>query len=75
MTIEENNNLVDLASKKKDGVYSKKPYTYAVKNGRFIVYADYCGNVFRCFRGFNQHIGKVQRYEVRPTLTKIIKEL
>ncbi|MDM1294283.1 hypothetical protein HX021_08225 [Sphingobacterium sp. N143] len=75
MTIEENNNIVDLASKKKDGVYSKKPYTYAVKNGKMVAYADYSGDVYRCFRGFNSHIGKVQKYEVRATLTKIIKEL
>jgi hypothetical protein len=75
MTIEENNNLVDLASKKKDGVYSKKPYTYAVKNGKMVAYADYCGYVFRCYRGFNTPLGKVQRYEIRKTLSDIIKDL
>lgn len=75
MTIEENNILVDLASKKKDGVYSKKPYTYAVKDGRMIAFANYFGEVYRCFRGFTSFICKVQRYEIRPTLTKFIKEL
>ncbi|MNK26421.1 hypothetical protein D3C87_447570 [compost metagenome] len=75
MTIEENNILVDLASKKKDGVYSKKPYTYAVKDGRMIAFADYGGNIFKCYRGFNGILGKVQRYEIRQTLNKVIKEI
>ena len=75
MTIDENNFIVDLAAKKKDGVYSKKPYTYAVKDGKFVAYSDYSGFVFRCYRGFNTFLVKVQRYEIRATLSKILKDL
>lgn len=71
MTITERNNLVEIAKTKANGVYSKKPYKYAVKNGALIGYSDYFGNIYRCFSSFDSPAGKVERYNI----TKALKEL
>lgn len=51
MTVTERNNLVEICKTKKDGVYSKKPYKYAVKNGGLIGYSDYYGIFIDVFHG------------------------
>lgn len=75
MTITERNQLVDISKTKRDGVYSKKPFTYAVKDGRMVAYSDYFGNLYRCFSSFNQFLFKVERHEIRNYLKDIIKSL
>lgn len=74
MTIDERNDLTEIAKGRKDGVYSRKPYKYAVKNGKLIGYADYFGNIYRCFSSFNSPAGKVEKYNITKALNELIKE-
>jgi hypothetical protein len=72
MTVEERNLLTETAKEKKDGVYSKKPYKYAVRDGKLVAYGDYFGNINRCIGSFDMTIGKVERYNVINELKKLI---
>jgi len=76
MKIEETNLLVDKAKTKKDGIYSFKSFKYVVKNGRFILFSDYFGNIYQRVGNFNVFLGKVkERYEIIKELRKLQKEV
>lgn len=66
--------LNEKAKSKKDGVYSFKGNVYAVKDGKFIAYADLHGDCFHRSGAFNVHIGRVPRYERTRKLKQWLKE-
>lgn len=74
MKVAEHNELIDKAKTKKDGVYARKPYLYAVKAGKFIAYADYGGNVYAVMGMFHHKIGTVEIYDKRKALLEYIRK-
>ena len=72
MLVSQRNKLHEKAKSKKDGVYSSSPYIYCVKNGGLIAYADYFGNVYRCYGMFDSQIGKCEGYDRRKVLKQFI---
>ena len=59
MTIDEVNILNNKALKRKDGVYSFRGNVWAVKNNKFIAFANQFGEVYLNLGSFNTQIGKV----------------
>lgn len=74
MKVDEINLLHEKAKNRKDGVYSFKGNYWAVKNNRFIAYADCYGNCLQRMGVFNVEIGKVQTYERKQKLTEWLKK-
>jgi hypothetical protein len=72
MTIEVHNILTDKAKTRKDGVYAYRGLMYAVKNNRFIAYADYSGNISTLYGVFHRSCGRVQIWERKKELMKFI---
>lgn len=70
MTITETNILHDKAKTRKDGVYSYRGYLYAVKNNRFVGFADAYGECYQRAGIFDVSIGKVERWDRKKELTK-----
>ena len=73
MTISEINILHEKAKTKKDGIYSYRNNYYAVKNGRFIAYANFMGECFQRMGAFNAVIGKVDHYDRKNKLKEWLK--
>jgi len=73
MTITERNLLIDKAKTRKDGVYSYQQYLYVVNDNGLIAFSDYHGNCYSCYGAFNVSIGKVERYNRRKELGKLLK--
>lgn len=60
ITVDDFNKLVDKAKEKEDGVYSMKPYTYAVKDGKFLGFCDYRGYMYVSLGSFITNVGRVE---------------
>ena len=70
MTVTETNILHDKAKYRNDGIYSYRGYLWAVKDHKFIAFADYFGNCYQRFGAFNAQIGKVEPYNRKTALKK-----
>jgi|GEM_PF-2943066 len=69
------NEIIERAKTKKDGIYSFKGFKYAVKDNRFVLFADYFGNLYQRAGNFNASIGKVEkRYNIIKELKRLLKE-
>ena len=73
MTIEEINILNEKAESRKNGVYSFRGYLWAVKDNKFVAFADYFGNCYQRFGLFNAFIGEVKRYDRKKKLTEWVR--
>ena len=75
MKIEIGNEIIEKSKTKKDGVYSYKGFKYAVKDNKFVLFADYFGNISQTAGNFNVSLGKVERYESIKELKRLLKNL
>lgn len=73
MTIEQTNILHEKAKTRKDGVYSYCNYIWAVKNGRFVAFANPFGECFQRMGAFNYQIGTVKTYERKQKLIEWLR--
>ena len=75
MTVTERNKLAEIAMTKKDGIYSKSPYIYVVRDKNLIAFSDYFGHCYTCLGIFNVPIGNCKRHERIKVLTTYLKNL
>lgn len=73
MTIEEINILHEKATKRKDGVYSFRGNLWAVKNNKFIAFANNFGECYQRMGSFNYQIGQCDRFERKQKLMDWLK--
>lgn len=73
MTIEEINILHEKAKDRKDGVYSFRGNLWAVKGGKFIVFANPFGECYQRMGVFNAFIGKVEGYDRKQKLMEWLR--
>lgn len=73
MTIDETNILHEKAKTRKDGVYSFRGNLWAVKDNKFIAFANNFGECYQRMGAFNYQIGTVERYDRKQKLMDWLK--
>ena len=76
MKIDELNKLIDKSKNKKDGVYIKGCYWYAVKKGNLVLIGNrISGEIQQLCYSFLVGIGKVESYNVQKELKRLLTEI
>lgn len=76
MKVTEINLLIAKAKSKKDGVYTKGFYRYAVKDGYLVLIGNsISGELQQLCYGFLVNIGTTERYNVQKELKRLLSTL
>ena len=73
MKVDELNLLIAKSKNKKDGIYIKSCYYYAVKGGCLVLIGNrICGELQQLCYGFLVSIGSVEGYKVQKELKRLL---
>jgi len=76
MKVDELNILIDKSKNKKDGVYIKGCYWYAVKNGNLVLLGNrISGELQQLCYSFLVCIGSVESYNVQKELKRLLSDI